>query len=345
MGGDRAPGEVVRGAAAAAASDPNLHLFLVGQEDKVRRELDAASWSGSNIDVVHADHVISMSDRPVDALRKKRGSSIETATMMVKQGEAGAFVSAGNTGACVAASTMFLGLLPNVRRAGIAVVMPAGDQPVVVIDAGANVSPKVINLIQYGIMASHYCAEVLQVPEPKVGLLNVGEEGAKGNSLAKEAHTEFVATKVNYIGNVEGGDVFSGGCDVVVCDGFVGNVLLKVSEGLAEHMMGIFRGVLERFAGDFLGGDQQVPSSAAGTSDMQQRMSQVVGGLRQQFDYAEYGGAPLLGVNGVTIIAHGRSDSRAIANAILVARKLVAADFNQRITDALEPFATTKNGA
>ncbi len=356
MGGDRAPGEIVRGAVEAVRTDSQLRILLVGREDVVREELDRLDWSGANIETVRADEVVSMADSPVEALRRKRGSSIQVAYELVKQGEADAVLSAGNTGVCVAAATLLLGKLPEVTRAGIAVVLPAGDKPVVVIDVGANVSPKVQHLIQYGIMASLYASEVLEVQNPRVGLLNIGAETEKGHSLAKETHAQFRQTDLNFIGNVEGGEIFRGRCEVVVCDGFVGNVLLKVSEGLAERMMAVIQSWFEQTIAGSLGDPEMLSvlggdGSNAADVEWRKRGEQIATSikgiltdsfsrLKQQFDYAEYGGAPLLGVNGVSVIAHGRSDARAIANAVRVAKKMVVAEFNQHITEAIRRFRT-----
>ncbi len=362
MGGDHAPGEIVRGSVEAARSDPDLRILLVGRENLVREELARLSWSGDRITPVQADEVVSMSDSPVEALRKKRGSSIEVAYQLVKTGRADAVLSAGNTGVCVAAATLLLGKLPEVARAGIAVVLPAGDQPVVVIDVGANVSPKVQHLLQYGIMASLYASEVLQLKNPRVGLLNVGAETEKGHSLAKVTHAEFRKSNLNFVGNVEGGEIFQGKCEVVVCDGFVGNVVLKVAEGLAERLIGVIQARFQesireslrkhailsmldagRASGDAPGGGSPAGGNDPGVEFSGTDIAASIEGvltssfarLKQRFDYAEYGGAPLLGVSGVSIIAHGRSDARAIASAVRVAKRMVVAQFNQHITSAI----------
>jgi len=321
MGGDRAPREVVRGAVEAARQHPDLLCLLVGQQGAVREELDAVSWKGSNIEIVPADHVIAMGDSPVEALRKKKGSSVEVATRLVKTGKAVAMVSAGNTGACVAAGTILLGLLPEVRRAGIAVTFHAGDRPVVVMDVGASVSSKPEHLIQYGIMATLYARAVLNVENPRVGLLNIGEEGQKGNPLSKATHSMFLKTQLNFHGNVEGAEIFHSVCDVVVCEGFVGNIVLKVSEGLAERMVVLLKQTLGESFGN-------------GSSD-ERNLENVLSRLRERVDYSEFGGAPLLGVKGVMIIAHGRSEAKAIANAIGVAKRLAEKDVNKRITEEI----------
>jgi glycerol-3-phosphate acyltransferase PlsX len=337
MGGDHAPREVVRGAVEAARLQPEARLILVGRETAVREELNAAGWSKAvlpNIELLHAENVIEMGDSPVDALRRKKGSSIEIGMKLVKSGDAVAMVSAGNTGACVAAATIRLGLLPEVRRAGIAVTFRAGDRPVVVIDMGANVSSKPEHLIQYGIMANLYARSVLNIETPRVGLLNIGEEDEKGNPLAKTTHGLFQKTRLNFLGNVEGNELFRGVVDVVVCDGFVGNIVLKVSEGLAERLMELFKSTLDQ---SLLGSGGADGSSLLG--DVAKKLRGTFSTLRERLDYSEYGGAPLLGVNGVMIIAHGRSDSRAITNAIRVAGRMAEMDVNRHITEEIRELA------
>jgi glycerol-3-phosphate acyltransferase PlsX len=340
MGGDRAPGAVVEGAFEAARLFADTRILLVGREATVKQELDRVGWTSAqapNLEVLHAENVIDMCDSPVEALRRKKGSSIEVATRLVRDGSAIAMVSAGNTGACVAAGTILLGLLPEVRRAGIAVTFRAGELPVVVIDMGANVSSKPEHLIQYGIMASLYAKSVLQIERPRVGLLNIGEEDEKGNPLAKTTHELFLKTRLNFCGNIEGNHLFRGVVDVVVCDGFVGNIVLKVSEGLAEHLLELFKTTVE---GVF--GDGRAPGDTSGTA---QKLQGSFGRLRERLDYSEYGGAPLLGVNGVMIIAHGRSDARAIANAIRVARRMAQENVNKHITEEIRAVSALAQGA
>jgi glycerol-3-phosphate acyltransferase PlsX len=347
MGGDRAPREVVRGAVMAARQLPGVLLHLVGRREAVETELASAGWSGSslsnlsNIAVVDAREVIDMADSPVDAFRRKRGSSIEVALRLVQSGEASAFVSAGNTGACVAVSTLLLRTLPLVKKAGIAVAFHAGPRPVVVCDVGANVETKPEHLLQYGVMASRYAQDILGVQDPRVALLNVGEEDAKGNRLAKVTHALFQTTGLNFQGNVEGVEIFRGACDVVICDGFTGNIVLKVSEGLAERLVELFRDVLEQAL--VSGAETPVPEAgargearpdAAAVDLMRRSLLQLAGKL----DYSEFGGAPLLGVNGVVIIAHGRSDAKAVSNAIRVAKRMSEVGINSRITSELESF-------
>jgi glycerol-3-phosphate acyltransferase PlsX len=325
MGGDRAPAEVVRGAVLAARESPDLHLFLVGREKEVRDELERAEWRGDSIEVVAAENVIGMGDSPVEALRKKRGSSIEVATRLVREGRAAAFVSAGNTGACVAAASLFIGLLKAVKRPGIAVVFYTAKNPVTLIDVGANVYSKPEHLVQYGLMASIYSRDILGVENPRVGLLNVGEEDEKGSALAKTSHSLFQSARVNFIGNIEGADIFSGDVQVVVCDGFVGNIVLKVSEGLAEKLM--------QHASQTI---KEAIATLPNSLEIGMALKRAFGSLQKRIDYSEYGGAPLLGVNGSVIISHGRSDAKAISNAIGVAKRMAANDLASRMAEVLE---------
>lgn len=327
MGGDRAPREVVHGAVRAALEIPDIHLFLVGQEDRVREELALLEWQGDTIDVVPAETVIAMSDSPVESLSKKRGSSIEVASRLVRTKEASAFVSAGNTGACVAAASLFLGRLKPVKRPGIAVVLQTGGNPVTVIDVGANINCKPEHLLQYAVMASIYSEEILGLERPRVGLMNIGEEDEKGHALAKQTHSLFLQTGLNYHGNVEGADLFRGELGVVVCDGFVGNIVLKVAEGLAERLLALFMGAITQ-------GLRELPDSPTIMPVVQKSFEDLL----RTLDYSEYGGAPLLGVNGTVIIAHGRSDSKAIVNAIKLARRMAVVNLNSRITDELQKF-------
>lgn len=324
MGGDNAPQEVVKGALIALEADPDLKMYLVGNESDVSSELSANGYEGDRIEVVHAEHAISMSDNPVKALKEKKGSSIEVAMRLVREGKASSFVSAGNTGACVAASSLFLGRLKAVKRPGIAVVFHTGEAPVVVVDVGANIACKPDHLIQYGVMASLYAQEILGVDSPRVGLLNIGEEDAKGNSLSKETHARFQQTGVNFIGNVEGSEIYSGKVHVVVCDGFVGNTVLKVSEGLAERLLYLFTTTVKQALA-------QVPEAMALAPVLKKAASELI----SKIDYSEYGGAPLLGVDGTVIIAHGRSDGKAIGNAIKVANRMAAIELNSRISEEL----------
>ncbi len=317
MGGDSAPDVEVEGALKAAPELNGHELILVGDEARIRRA--AARFRGipSGVAVRHASQVVTMDDPPVEAMRHKPDSSIARCIELMANGEADAVVSAGNTGAVVALATFRLGLLEGARRPGIAVAMPTrkGDNTLV-IDCGANVNCTPEHLLHYGVMASAYAHHVSGKRSPRVGLLNIGEETSKGNRLVKHAQKLLEVSGLNYIGNVEGRDIFSGEADVVVCEGFVGNVLLKVSEGLAETIMSMMKEAIRRTL-----------RRRIGALLCKYAMLE----LKARVDYAEFGGAPLLGVNGMVTICHGGSDSRAIAVALRVAAQAAAQKVNQHI--------------
>ncbi len=333
MGGDYAPREVVRGAIAAARARPDVELRLFGEEPAVRREIEEAGGLPPNVTVYPSEGNVAMDEEPVAALRKKPRNPITLGLEAVRAGEAGAFVSAGNTGAAVAACTLYLNLLPGVKRPGIAAILPTVSGPCTVIDVGANLNCRPVNLYQYGIMGSTYSTLVLGRSEPRVGILSVGEEDSKGNALVKETRRLFQGpgghggnSAVNFQGNAEGRDIFSGRFDVVVCEGFVGNAILKVAEGLSESLVRAVAGEAQRL-------------KSAGSEREAAGVKEAIGKLRAQTDYAETGGAPLLGCEGICIIAHGRSDARAVANACRVAISSVEHGVNSRITEALAAHA------
>jgi glycerol-3-phosphate acyltransferase PlsX len=268
-----------------------------------------------------------MCESAASSVRRKRNSSIVVGVNLVKEGKGDAFFSAGNTGAAVCAATLGLGLLPEVERPGIAIVTPTLKGISLIIDVGANIDPKPNQLLQYAIMADAYCRYILNMANPTVGLLNIGEEEVKGTEFIKEAFELLEKSGLNFIGNVEGKDLFSGKSDIIICDGFVGNVALKVSESAAEAMQ-IFlkRHILNNPLGK-LGLVFLLPSLRR---------------FKKDIDYAEYGGAPLLGVNGVVIIGHGRSNARAIKNAIRVAKEEVERKFNEKVLEAIKSKANIK---
>ena len=320
MGGDHAPDAILAGCFAAA---PELRegdkVLLVGDESVVNPALAAAELGelAARFEVVHAAEVIAMDESPVEAVRRKRNSSIAVAAKLVADKGADVFISAGNTGACVAASQLRMRTLEGVSRPGIAVVIPTFHGPVVLCDAGANVDPQPHHLLHYAIMAAAYARAACNVELPRVGLISVGEEAAKGNDVTKEAHKLLKAEgQINFVGNIEGRDFFKGTVDVVVCDGFVGNVMLKSFEGLLD---GLFRTMLF-----------EVGESAPHLLDP---LKQTLGKIKRRHDWQEYGGAPLLGVNGYTIIAHGASDARTIKNAVVAGRRLGASGVNARIVN------------
>jgi len=316
MGGDQGPAVVVAGALEAVEHGPrDLEIILVGREEEVRRTLGGADVA--SVRVVHATEVIGMSEPPAAAFRKKKDSSISVGTRLVKEGQADGFVSAGNTGAVVASSLVNMGRLHGVSRPAIATLWPSTSGGAVVLDVGANYECVPKNLVQFAVMGTVYARYHLGVDRPRVGLLNIGEERSKGNDLVREAYDLLeVEAGLNFVGNVEGRDVFNGAADVVVCDGFVGNVILKFSESIFSFLTHMVRDEIRRGV-----------VAKAGALLMKGAFSNV----RAQLDYAEYGGAPLLGVNGVTIISHGKSSERAIRNAVLAAARTVSEQVNQHI--------------
>jgi len=326
MGSDRAPGVEVAGALAARSFlGEGDRIVLAGDEQAIGEHLrECDDWS-TFIDVRHADEVIGMNESPVEALRAKPQSSIAVLAQMHADGEIDACISAGNTGAFVAAAQMRLRRLRGVHRPGIAILTPTFRGPVAVCDVGANVSCRPSHLQQYGVMSSVYLTALRGVKDPRVGLLSIGQEDAKGNLLVKEARELMKGDKAqNFIGNVEGRDLFRGVCDVLVCDGFVGNVVLKLIEGMSE-------GVLRGLVGELIA---SMPEQAAAI--------QVAGaGVMSKYDYNEYGGAPLLGVGGTCLICHGASDYRGIMHAVEGALALVNHHVNERITELLSQSERT----
>jgi len=314
MGGDNAPGEIVRGALAARDALPEEEFVLVGDRAAVEAELNAAGASRERIAIVHASEQVAMAEPPVEAVRKKPDSSMRRAVEVMAKGEAEAVVSAGNTGAFVAAAHMIAKRLPGVRRPGISVVLPAFHGPVVVIDVGANVDSRPVHLLQYGVMASVYAREVFDITEPRVGILSIGEESAKGNELAREARELMERSRLRFCGNAEGRDIFNGRFDVVVCDGFVGNIVLKTVEALAES---VFETIMQEV------GEMESEAKVA--------LLPVMTDLQRRHDAEEYGGAPLLGVDGVVIICHGNARARGIANALRVAATYARQQVNRII--------------
>ena len=320
-GGDNAPHAIIAGAVQAAMAH-GVGIILVGIEQLVRDELDKYPQAKSlPIEIQNATEVVDMLDSPATVFRRKKNSSIRVANELVKNGEAVAVISAGHTGAAMATSLFVLGSMEGVERPAIAIFMPTIKGTSIILDMGANVDCKPNNLLQFAVMGEVYAKYLLRIPNPRVGLLSIGEEETKGNELTKEAFKLLTETSLNFIGNVEGRDVMSGNADVIVCDGFVGNVVLKVSESVAEAI-GLFirEGIgknLMRKLGYLL-------------------MRPAFDSLKRRVDYAEYGGAPLVGINGISIISHGRSSDRAIKNAIRVATELAKSDVNKHIHEDIE---------
>ena len=321
MGGDKAPAEIIKGAVLAARKY-SCEIVLVGDEAKISGELDAADAGGLPITIRHADEVIAMGEHPADAVRVKKNSSIVVATKMVKDGECDAVLSAGSTGASVAAAQLILKRIHGIGRPAIATPIPTPQGTTLLLDSGANVDSKPEHLIQSGIMGSLYAEHVLGIKNPSVALLNIGEEETKGNEQAKETYQLLKGlTTINFAGNAEGRDIPRGVFDVVICDGFVGNVVLKFGEGLALTIMKLLTEELTANGGLKLLGRDLI---AATFRNMMKRL-----------DVSENGGAPLLGVDGYCIISHGASDERAISSAIGVACNYVNSKILERIKAAL----------
>jgi glycerol-3-phosphate acyltransferase PlsX len=322
MGGDHAPRVVVDGAVRAAAAFPAAEIVLIGRRDDVQPLLREFPDTTGRVRIEHAETMVAMGDSPVEALRKKGDTSIGRCAELAKNGEADAIVSAGNTGAAVAAATLAMRLLEGVRKPGIAAPFPTvTGSECLVIDVGANVKPKPEHLLHYGIMGAEHVKAIVGKDQPRVGLLNVGEEDAKGNELTRDTHALFKQTQLNFIGNVEGHDIFQDHVDVAVCDGFVGNVLLKVAEGVCEAVIGMLRDSLSR---------KLTYRLAAGLC--RPALKRLYGKLSSSV----YGGAQLLGVNGICIISHGSANAEAIFNAIRVALDLSQKHVNDRIIEAVK---------
>ena len=337
MGGDHAPHEVVAGAV-WGAYEYGVALELVGKQDRIEQELDRISSEGFysdcgtggkprrikidtsklDIKITHSSEVIEMGEAPGQAIRKKKKSSIVLAVDAVASGSSDAVVAAGSTGAAMAASLFGLGRIQGIDRPAIAVTLPTIKRPIVVIDAGANSNCTAEMLYQFAIMGSTFSKNILGIENPRVGVLNIGEEAGKGNELAQATYKllEENQGKLNFVGNIEGKEIFLSVCDVVVCDGFVGNVTLKVTEGTAQML---FRIIKESFKSDFMGKIIGLMAKPF--------MKKVYG----KINYEEFGGALLLGVKGITVISHGRSKAYAIKNAVRVAKEAVETGVNEKI--------------
>ena len=322
MGGDHAPERVVDGAfEAAKEAVGRIEVSLVGRKDVIERYIAEKRLEASNVEIVDAPEVIEMSESPATAVRRKKNSSIVTAMRMQKEGAVQAVVSAGNTGAVVASSLVSLGRLRGIHRPAIGIYLPSRNGGTILLDGGANTDCDARNLLQFAIMGSVYAEHFLGKPNPRVGLLSIGEEKSKGNELTRDSHDLLETSDLNFIGNVEGRDIFMGDIDVVVTDGFVGNVVLKFTESIIYYITSL---VKEGIGNNLL--------SSLGAA----MMKPVFRDIKRSLDYAEYGGAPLLGINGVVIIGHGGSSVRAIKNAILAAERFVSSGINSRIKEKAE---------
>lgn len=322
MGSDKAPAVEIEGTI-QAVEEAGYEIVLVGDELLIKEELKKYADHSDKITVIHAPERIEMHEPAALSVRRKRRSSIVIGLELLKRNEADAFVSAGNTGAVVCAATLSLRLLPGVERPGIAIAIPTLKGTSIIIDVGANIDPKPMHLLQYGIMADAYARYILHKSNPTVGLLNVGEEETKGTNFIKESHTLLSESKLNFIGNIEGRDIYAGNADIILCDGFVGNVILKVSESIVDTIVKALR--------------QEIKADIIATVGAA-LASSAFNELKKKMDYSEYGGAPLLGVDGRCIISHGSSTPKAIKNAIRVAAEFKTQDVNKHIVEGLESY-------
>jgi len=325
MGGDHAPDEIVNGALLAAAEYPSTEIILVGKEEVVRARLTSPP---ANISVVDAREVVEMEDTALAPLRRKRNSSVRVCANLIAEGKADAMVSAGHTGASMTSAYKVLGMIEGVSRPALAAILPSTKGHSVLLDVGANVDTKPAHLREFAVMGHFYAQMILALDAPRVGLLSIGEEEGKGNELTKETFRVLKETGLNFIGNAEGRDIFNGNADVVVCDGFIGNVVLKASEALGEFVSRTLREELTR--------------------SMKRKIGALLAqsafdGLKKRMDYSEYGGAPLLGVRGGCIVCHGRSNAKAIKNAIRVAHDFAVNQIDQKIQERVADLHTREH--
>ena len=319
MGGDHAPREVVRGAIQAGREN-GFSLILVGQEPRIREELAAADYSGTDIEIVHASEVVEMCDVPGVALKKKKDSSIRVGLTLVAEGKADTFVSAGNSGAVMVGGLLILKKVPGVDRPAITATIPSPHGPIVLIDVGANVDCKPAHLLQFAFMGEVYARKFLEIPNPRIAVVSIGEEDSKGTDVTRETCELIRKTGLRFVGNAEGRDFFTGKADVFVCDGFVGNVAVKTMEGMAQAF------------GPFL--KTEIDKSLLAKAGVVLARG-AIRNVRKRLDYAEYGGAPLLGVRGGVMICHGASDQRAIKNAIRAAGAMARFGLDEEIARSI----------
>ncbi|MGM0419367.1 MAG: phosphate acyltransferase PlsX [Bacillota bacterium] len=322
MGGDNAPEAVIRGALQALKEYPDIKLFLVGKKAELEANLKNTSYDKNRLEIVNADEEITMNEAPAKAIRRKKDASIVLAAKLVKEGKAEAMIAAGSTGASMAAGILKIGRLKGIKRPAITTLFPGESKPTLILDAGANANAEPEYLLQFALMGQIYAQKILNRDRPKIGLMNVGEERGKGSHLANEAY-ELISNDVrinDFAGNVEGRDIFTGEYDVIVTDGFTGNVILKTTEGLAEFMFSLLKDAL--------------------TSDLKSKLGALLlksnlKAMKEKVDYREYGGAPLLGLNGIIIIGHGSSDETAFFNAIRVARETIKQEVTHSIASEI----------
>jgi len=322
MGGDHAPRSNVEGAV-QFAREYGVGVYLVGDESVLKKELDRFNIKDLPVKIVHAEEVIEMDEPPSSAVRRKRKSSMYVAGKLVREGKAQAFVSAGNTGAAMAISKFVVGAAEGIERPGIAVAFPTKKgKPTVLIDVGANVDSRPKHLVYFAVMGHTYVKEILKSSDnPKVGILSIGEEEGKGNDLVKDTYPLLKMTGLNFVGNAEGRDIFTGDFDVIVCDGFVGNVVLKTSESLGTIIVDMIKQEVKKSLISKIGAALMLPALKR---------------FKKKADYAEYGGAPLLGTTGTCIITHGSADARAIKNALKVASQFEETHFNDKLRENLD---------
>lgn len=327
MGGDFGPPNIVGGAALALREYPQItKLYLVGDTARIETELTKHQCTDGRVEIVHATQVVEMSDGAVMSVRRKKDSSVSRAVDLVKKGDADAIVSAGHTGAAVAATTIKLRTLPGVERPGIASLIPTETNVFVLIDAGANVDARSVHLLQYAIMGSVYSRHVLGYKNPTIGLMSIGDEDVKGSEFTKEVFTMLKQSTLNFRGNVEGHDLFENPVEVVLCDGFVGNVVLKTCEAIAHAIFGWLKHELKKS-----------PVRMAGAMMAKGAFMAI----HKKTNYEEYGGSPLLGVNGICIIAHGSSTPLAIKNALRVATESIEHQVNPHIVEEIRRYHET----
>ncbi len=326
MGGDFAPENEILGAIEVFNSGnipAELEIVFVGDEHKIKKCLAANDTSRMKYSIVHADDVVTMKDDPTEVIKTKKKSSLYIGAELHAKGGADAFVSAGNTGAMLAMSTILMGRIKGVSRPTIGTFLPSDSKyPVLLLDAGANVDCKARFLYEFAVMGSIYTSQILGIERPKIGLLSIGEEEKKGNEAVRQAHQLLKDSNLNFIGNVEGGDIMNGSCDVVVCDGFTGNVVLKFAESFSGFLKKMFKNYANKSLANKLLMACAMPALKS---------------VFKQFNYEEYGGVPLIGVNGVSIIGHGKSSPKAIKNMILKAVETVQKQVNGKIEIALNP--------
>ena len=321
MGGDNAPEAIVQGAADALASFKDFSVILVGKDEAIRQALSGLTYDQSRVEIANCAEVIEMCESPAAAIRKKKDSSMVVGLTALSQGRGDIFISAGNTGALVAGGTLIVRRIEGVKRPSLATQLPSRTGSVLLIDGGANVDCKPSWLAQFGVMGSVYMQKVMGIGEPKVGLVNNGGEEEKGNLLTKEAYQLMKNSPVNFVGNAEGRDLLSGNFDVIVCDGFTGNIILKFLEGTAGVIMGTLKESIMKSAKSKLGA---------------LFMKGAFRDLKKKFDYSEYGGALLLGLRGGVMKAHGSSDAKAISSAVKMARRFILGDVVQNIKQQIE---------